>query len=59
MPGLVQLIETFNLFLVLLPDFIRWHQLDQTLVTLAIGAIPLTTETLKKLGGKKNSRLNS
>ncbi|CYW93220.1 hypothetical protein HO757_00370 [Streptococcus suis] len=45
------------LVFVLLADIMKWQQLDQTRVTLAICAIAVTTGSLKKLGGRKESKV--
>ncbi|CYV99139.1 hypothetical protein HPA88_03650 [Streptococcus suis] len=57
MVGFVQLIAIIYLVFVLLADIMKWQQLDQTHVTLAICAIVVTTGSLKKLGGRKESKV--
>ncbi|HGA1475151.1 TPA: hypothetical protein ACIRK0_001933 [Streptococcus suis] len=57
MAGFVQLIAIIYLVFVLLADIMKWQQLDQTHVTLAICAIAVTTGSLKKLGGRKESKV--
>ncbi|MBO3755838.1 hypothetical protein J5O02_01955 [Streptococcus suis] len=53
----VQLMAIVYLVFVLLADIMKWQQLDQTRVTLAICAIAVTTGSLKKLGGRKESKV--
>ncbi|TQE86628.1 hypothetical protein FH692_10330 [Streptococcus suis] len=57
MVGFVQLIAIIYLVFVLLADIMKWQQLDQTHVTLAICAIAVTTGSLKKLDGRKESKV--
>ncbi|HFR3556499.1 TPA: hypothetical protein ACHVCA_000499 [Streptococcus suis] len=57
MADFVQLIAIIYLVFVLLADIMKWQQLDQTHVTLAICAIAVTTGSLKKLGGRKESKV--
>ncbi|HEM5491510.1 TPA: hypothetical protein U1617_002111 [Streptococcus suis] len=52
----VQLIAIVYLVFVLLADIMKWQQLDKTHVVLAICAIVVTDESLRKLGGRKSKR---
>ncbi len=49
----VQLMAIVYLVFVLLADIMKWQQLDKTHVVLAICAIAVTDERLRKLGGRK------
>ncbi len=52
----VQLMAIIYLVFVLLADIMKWQQLDNTHVVLAICAIVVTDENLWKLGGKKEQK---
>lgn len=52
----VQLMAIIYLVFVLLADIMKWQQLDNTHVVLAICAIAVTDESLRKLGGKKEPK---
>ncbi|HFI0831290.1 TPA: hypothetical protein ACGO1G_001134 [Streptococcus suis] len=49
----VQLIAIIYLVFVLLADIMKWQQLDNTYVILAICTIAVTDERLRKLGSRK------
>lgn len=49
----VQLIAIIYLVFVLLADIMKWQQLDNTYVVLAICIIAVTDENLWKLGSRK------
>ncbi|HEL1620213.1 TPA: hypothetical protein TXL63_002092 [Streptococcus suis] len=49
----VQLMAIIYLVFVLLADIMKWQQLDNTYVVLAICTIAVTDEHLRKLGGRK------
>ena len=49
----VQLMAIIYLVFVLLADIMKWQQLDNTHVVLAICAIVVTDENLWKLAGRK------
>ncbi|HEM6290599.1 TPA: hypothetical protein U2C91_001921 [Streptococcus suis] len=52
----VQLMAIIYLVFVLLADIMKWQQLDNTHVVLAICAIAVTDESLRKLAGRKKHR---
>ncbi|HEM2808561.1 TPA: hypothetical protein ACHVGQ_001241 [Streptococcus suis] len=52
----VQLMAIIYLVFVLLADIMKWQQLDNTHVVLAICAIVVTDENLWKLAGKKEQK---
>lgn len=52
----VQFMAIIYLVFVLLADIMKWQQLDNTHVVLAICAIVVTDESLRKLGGKKEPK---
>ncbi|MBS8055739.1 hypothetical protein [Streptococcus suis] len=49
----VQLIAIIYLVFVPLADIMKWQQLDNTYIVLAICTIAVTDERLRKLGGGK------
>ncbi|HFR3702271.1 hypothetical protein NQZ89_11145 [Streptococcus suis] len=49
----VQLMAIIYLVFVLLADIMKWQQLDNTYVILAICTIAVTDERLRKLGSRK------
>ena len=49
----VQLMAIIYLVFVLLADIMKWQQLDNTHVVLAICTIAVTDEHLRKLGSRK------
>lgn len=52
----VQLMAIIYLVFVLLADIMKWQQLDNTHVVLAICAIVVTDESLRKLAGRKKQK---
>ncbi len=52
----VQLIAIIYLVFVLLADIMKWQQLDNTHVVLAICTIVVTDERLRKLAGRKEQK---
>ncbi|HEM4129518.1 TPA: hypothetical protein U1W61_001232 [Streptococcus suis] len=52
----VQLMAIIYLVFVLLADIMKWQQLDNTHVVLAICAIVVTDENFWKLAGKKEPK---
>ncbi|HFI0420895.1 TPA: hypothetical protein ACGOW9_002118 [Streptococcus suis] len=52
----VQLLAIIYLVFVLLADIMKWQQLDNTHVVLAICTIALTDENLWKLAGRKEQK---
>lgn len=52
----VQLMAIIYLVFVLLADIMKWQQLDNTHVVLAICAIAVTDESLRKLAGRKEQK---
>lgn len=52
----VQLMAIVYLVFVLLADIMKWKQLDYTHIVLAISAIEVTDERLRKLAGRKESK---
>lgn len=49
----VQLMAIVYLVFILLADIMKWQQLDNTHIVLAICAIAVTDERLRKLAGRK------
>ncbi len=49
----VNVLATIYLVFILLADIMKWQQLDNTHIVLAICAIAVTDESLRKLGGRK------
>ncbi|HFU4218952.1 TPA: hypothetical protein ACGO8M_002415 [Streptococcus suis] len=52
----VQLMAIVYLVFVLLADIMKWQQLDNTHVVLAICTIAVTDERLRKLAGRKEQK---
>ncbi|HFU4451497.1 TPA: hypothetical protein ACGO97_002010 [Streptococcus suis] len=52
----VQVLAIIYLVFVLLADIMKWQQLDNTHIVLAICAIVVTDENLWKLAGKKEQK---
>lgn len=52
----VQLMAIVYLVFVLLADIMKWQQLDNTHIVLAISAIAVTDERLRKLAGRKEQK---
>ena len=52
----VQLMAIVYLVFILLADIMKWKQLDNTHIILAISAIEVTDERLRKLAGRKESK---
>ncbi|HFU4464400.1 TPA: hypothetical protein ACGO9X_001705 [Streptococcus suis] len=52
----VQLMAIIYLVFVLLADIMKWQQLDNTYVVLAICTIAVTYERLRKLGSRKDQK---
>lgn len=52
----VHVLAIIYLVFILLADIMKWQQLDNTHVILAICAIEVTDESLRKLGGKKEQK---
>ncbi|MDW8681998.1 hypothetical protein HO539_05080 [Streptococcus suis] len=52
----VQLMAIIYLVFVLLADIMKWQQLDNTYVILAICTIVVTDERLRKLAGRKEQK---
>lgn len=52
----VQVLAIAYLVFVLLADIMKWQQLDNTNIVLAICAIAVTDESLRKLGDRKEQK---
>lgn len=52
----VQVLAIAYLVFILLADIMKWQQLDNTHVVLAICAIVVTDESLRKLAGRKKQK---
>lgn len=52
----VHVLAIIYLVFILLADIMKWQQLDKTHVVLAICAIAVTDERLRKLGGRKEQK---